>query len=153
LSDALSLSQFRKHIDGAGNSDSDYSKERWAPAVELYGSLVRTEPNIGRAWFNLGYALHFSHQHTRAITAFERALGLGYSKPNTAYNIACAYAMLNQKDAAFEWLDRAITAGFDSYGNLTRDRDLNNLKSDPRFKRFVDKAKLRDKEKSKEMSW
>lgn len=141
LSNTLSLSQFNKKRDGFGDSDRhNYSKERWAPAIVLYESFVKSEPNSGRAWFNLGYALHYSSDHAKAIGAWEHALGLGYHKPTATYNIACAYAMLNQKDAAFEWLDRAITAGFDSHGDLSWDRDLDNLRSDPRFKRFIESA-------------
>ena len=56
------------------------------------------------------------------------------------YNIACAYAMLNQKDAAFEWLDRAVKAGFNSKGDFSWDSDLDNLRSDPRFRRFIENA-------------
>jgi len=141
LSNTLSLSQFPHDKDGSSKSeDSNYSKQRWAPAIVLYQSFVSTNPNSGRAWFNLGLALHYSREHTKAISAFERAATLGYQKPTAIYNVACAYAMLNQRDAAFEWLDRALAAGFDSYGNLSWDKDLDNLKSDPRFKRFRDTA-------------
>jgi hypothetical protein len=45
--------------------------------------------------------------------------------------------MLNQRDLAFEWLNRAVDAGFDSSGKLSWDRDLDNLRSDPRFTRFA----------------
>ena len=106
----------------------------------LYESFVKSEPNSGRAWFNLGYALHYSREHDKAIEAFQQALRLGYHKPTLTYNIACAYAMLNQKDEAFEWLDRAIQAGFGSNGNLSWDPDLDSLRSDPRFKRFLNSA-------------
>lgn len=152
LSNTLSLSQFYNHdID---HSDSNYSKERWAPAIELYGSFVKTEPDNGRAWFNLGYALHYSHEHARAIEAFQRALALGYHKPISSYNVACAYAMLNQKDQAFEWLDRALKEGFTSYGNLSGDRDLEGLRSDPRFKRFAERGSYSTKARPvREYEW
>jgi tetratricopeptide (TPR) repeat protein len=146
LSNTLSLSQFNEKHDRFKDSDhSNYSKERWAPAIVLYESFVKSEPNNGRAWFNLGYALHYSREHTRAIEAFQHALALGYHKPTSIYNVACAYAMLNQRDSAFAWLDKAIEAGFDSYGDLGWDRDLDNLRSDPRFSRFIDKANYNTK--------
>ena len=138
LSDTLSLSQFYKNTDGSVKSDSfGYSKQRWAPAIEIYESFVRSEPNNGRAWFNLGYALHYSHEHERAIQAFEHARRLGYNRPTSMYNIACAYSMLNQRDLAFEWLDRAADEGYELNGYITGDRDLDNLRSDLRFKRFT----------------
>jgi tetratricopeptide (TPR) repeat protein len=152
LSSTLSLSQFYNH--DSNQSDSNYSRQRWAPAVELYSSFVKTEPNNGRAWFNLGYALHYSREHARAIEAFQHALALGYQKPTSSYDIACAYAMLNQKDAAFEWLDRAIKEGFNSSGDLSWDRDLDGLRSDPRFKRFIENAGSNTKLRAaKEYEW
>lgn len=153
LSNTLSLSQFNK-VESNDKRDfpvshwTNYSKERWAPAITLYDSFLKNEPNSGRAWFNLGYALHFSREHTRAISAFERAISLGYHKPVATYNIACAYAMLNQKDVAFEWLDRAFKVGFDSYGTLQGDDDLKNLRSDPRFRRFAEASAHSKKQRS-----
>jgi tetratricopeptide (TPR) repeat protein len=150
LSNTLSLSQFNGNRDRFRDSgNSNYSKERWAPAIALYESFVKSEPNNGRGWFNLGYALHYSHEHTKAIEAFELALSLGYHKPVSTYNIACAYAMLNQRDAAFTWLDRAIEAGFDSYGSLSQDRDLDSLRSDPRFRPFLDRANYNTRVRTK----
>ena len=150
LSKTLSLSQFNEHRDSYNDSDnSNYSKERWAPAIALYQSFLKSEPNNGRAWFNLGYAFHYSREHTKAIEAFEHAIALGYHKPVTTYNIACAYSMLNQIDAAFTWLNRAVEAGFDSYGSLSGDRDLDNLRSDPRFKPFLDRGNYNTKVRTK----
>ncbi|MEK6286964.1 MAG: tetratricopeptide repeat protein [Acidobacteriota bacterium] len=136
LSGLLTLSQF----SGQESERSQYSKQRWAPAVHKYESFLRNEPNNGRGWFNLGYALHFSSEHTKAIEAFERAIQFGYRPPTSMYNIACAHAMMNHRDAAFDWLDKAVKADFDIGGYIHGDEDLNNLRSDPRFKRFLELA-------------
>ena len=50
------------------------------------------------------------------------------------YNTACAYARAGQKDAAFEWLQKARAAGFDLKKYLDDDEDLAGLRSDPRFR-------------------
>lgn len=136
LSRILSLSQFNAKED----NDSNYSKARWAPAIKLYDSFVQQHPDNGRGWFNLGWALHFSSEHARAVTAFERAVGIGYRTPTSTYNVACAHAMMNNRDAAFEWLDKAVAADFDIGGYARSDKDLDNLRSDPRFKKFLDIA-------------
>lgn len=136
LSRVLSISQFTK----GEFSGSQYSKERWSPAVKTYESFLRTEPGNGRGWFNLGYALHYSGEHVRAIQAFEQAIQLGYRKPTSLYNIACGYSMMGNRDAAFAWLDKAVDAGFEVGGYIRGDQDLDSLRSDPRFKRFLDMA-------------
>ncbi|MFY9609603.1 MAG: tetratricopeptide repeat protein [Blastocatellia bacterium] len=136
LSGVLSLSQFS---DKEFNN-SNYSKRRWVPAIKLYDSFVKDHPDNGRGWFNLGYALHFSSEHARAVEAFERAVRFGYRTPTSMYNVACAHAMMNNRDAAFEWLDKAVAADFDIDGYVMGDDDLDYLRSDPRFKKFLDMA-------------
>ncbi|HWO00475.1 MAG TPA: tetratricopeptide repeat protein [Blastocatellia bacterium] len=146
LSRTLSLSQF----NNVGSDGSQYSKQRWAPAIKLYQSFVREQPNNGRGWFDLGYALHYSSEHAKAAEAFERAVRLGYRTPTSMYNVACAQSMMNHRDAAFEWLDKAVAAGFELGGYVRQDEDLDNLRSDPRFKRFLEMADEGDKDKEKQ---
>lgn len=145
LSRVLSLSQFNsKEFNG-----SQYSKQRWAPAIKTYEGFLRDNPANGRGWFNLGYALHFSSEHARAVHAFEQAVRFGYRKPTATYNVACAYSMMGNRDAAFEWLEKAADAGFDLGDYILADDDLNNLRSDPRFKRFSRMAEDEHKDKHK----
>ena len=145
LSRVLSLSQF----NGQGFDGSQYSKQRWAPAIKTYETFLRENPNNGRAWFNLGYALHFSSEHTRAIHAFGQAIQFGYRKPTSTYNVACGYSMMGNRDAAFEWLEKSVDAGFEIEGYIHGDDDLDNLRSDPRFKRFSQMAEAEHKHKEK----
>ena len=144
MSRVLSLSQFNND----GSHDSQYSKSRWAPAVRLYESFLRDQPNNGRAWFNLGYALHYSREHSKAIEAFQRAIEHGYREPTSMYNIACANAMMRNPDAAFEWLDKSVQAGFEVEQYLEHDEDLDSLRSDPRFRRYAEMGKDRRKHSS-----
>jgi tetratricopeptide (TPR) repeat protein len=136
LSRDLSLSGFNKDSLNGLN----YSKQRWEPAIEHFESFLRGAPDSGRGWFNLGFALHYSSEHARAIEAFKRAIQLGYRNPTAMYNIACGYAMMNRRDEAFEWLDKSVEAGFEVGGYVYGDRDLDNLRADSRFKRFKNMA-------------
>lgn len=139
----LSLSQF----NDKESHDTNYSKKRWAPAIKLYESFLREQPNNGHAWFNFAYALHYSSEHARAVEGFERAAQLGYRKPTSMYNVACAHAMLNHRDAAFEWLEKALAADFEIGNYVEDDTDLDSLRSDPRFKKFLDIARDQNKDK------
>jgi tetratricopeptide (TPR) repeat protein len=143
MSRFLSLSQAVSDSNDGGN----YSKVRWAPAIKRYETYLKENPNSGRAWFNLGYALHYSSEHARAIEAFERAIQLDYKPPTSMYNIACANSMMGRKDAAFEWLGRAVQANFDLENYIQGDEDLDNLRTDPRFARFMERSDDRHKDK------
>ena len=78
-----------------------------------------------------------------AVESFQKALELGYRKPTTMYNLACAFAMLDRKDQAFEWLFKSLEAGFNSDGMLRSDEDLDNLRGDPRFRKALAIAKTK----------
>jgi hypothetical protein len=49
------------------------------------------------------------------------------------YNIALIYGALNDKDRAFEWLEKAMDARVVMVRSLRYDTDLDVLKGDPRY--------------------
>lgn len=64
---------------------------------------------------------------------------LGYREPTSAYNLACAYAKLGQRDLAIKWLEQAEAKGFDLGNYIDHDDDLDALRSDPRFRAMRDR--------------
>ena len=72
--------------------------------------------------------------------AIERGKGFGHFH-HTAYHIACAYALMNKQDEAIEWLESAASGGFPCYVLFDTDRNLNNLRQNPRFQEFMNKRK------------
>lgn len=53
--------------------------------------------------------------------------------PSAAYNVACAYARLNQPKESLEWLKTAKDAGFEDLKLLQEDKDLDSLRATPEF--------------------
>lgn len=94
LAEDLDLDRFRhgwshghdKHRHGHG---SEYSAERWAPAVDFYRDFVDRNPGLVAGWFNLGYALHYSERLEEAVDVFRRAQELGFRPATSTYNVAC----------------------------------------------------------------
>ena len=62
------------------------------------------------------------------------------------YNLACAHALAGHKDEAFAWLDKAFANGFDSWGLIRSDADLDDIRYDPRFRKYLDLARARERE-------
>ncbi len=54
-------------------------------------------------------------------------------KPLVWYNLACSYARLGRADQAFDSLDHAVALGYRDAHGMRSDRDLDSLKTDPRF--------------------
>ena len=58
----------------------------------------------------VGFASLAGDRAEAAADAFRKSLELGYRTPTTMYNLACVYARLDQKDAAFDWLFKVVAA-------------------------------------------
>jgi serine/threonine protein kinase/tetratricopeptide (TPR) repeat protein len=72
--------------------------------------------------------------------AVERGKGFGHFH-HSAYNIACAYALMKKPEQAIKWLETAADDGFPCYPLFERDTNLDSLRQDPRFITFLEKQK------------
>ena len=127
----LRLQPTNNFIANMLKDDSD-----WADTLPRFRSMTQKYPNLGRSWFNLGFASLQAAQNQESINAFKRALNLNYRTSTTMSNIACGYARSNQNDAAMEWLQKARSNGFQLCNYIDNDDDLNSLRSDPRFRQL-----------------
>ena len=158
-SDLASLgnqAEFRRMLQLADELTIDYPKgdqsdpEDWKTSLAKSEAAADRHPELGRAWFNLGYVQIRAGHSESALQSFQRALDKGYRRPTTMYNLACASAQIGDADAALRWLGKAEAAGMDM-GNLRNDEDLDPLHSDPRFQAMVsqlrkDSVKGKDKD-------
>ena len=55
------------------------------------------------------------------------------------YNMACSYALANNKDKAFESLNKSIDNGFTSKQQIEGDADLISLRDDPPYKAILER--------------
>lgn len=60
---------------------------------------------------------------------------------HTTYNIACAYALLNNHEEALKWLRYTAEDGFPCYPMFEKDPNLNSLRNDDRFMSFMSEVK------------
>ena len=83
-------------------------------------------------------------EFTRAKEAIQKAeqRGKGYGHfHHTAYNIGCAYALMNQPEDAVRWLRTAAETGFPCYPAFQNDPTLANIRSEPQFQKFLDEQR------------
>jgi len=65
-------------------------------------------------------------------------IGRGYAHfHHTSYNIASAYALMNQPEQAMKWLQVTADEGFPCYPLFEGDANLDNLREDVRFISFM----------------
>ena len=115
------------------DADRAFDDDRWGEAVDAYTHLATLLPGDGGIQSRLGYALFHADRYAEAGQAFARQLDLDHEPETAAYNLACAHALVGQKDKAIAQLERAVELGYDNAQHLLRDDDLENLREMPAF--------------------
>lgn len=113
-----------------------YQAQKWTEAARAFEAVTKAEPANGRAWLRLGGSLHQLGRYEQAVSALQRAVEI-LKGPIAMYNLASAYARLGDKEKAFEWLNKALNAGFPQVSLLQQDDDLVSLRNDARFKEVL----------------
>lgn len=67
--------------------------------------------------------------------------------PTVCYNLACLYAIQGKKEEALKYFTRAVEGGYDDLYWLEKDKELDNIRGLPEFKKLIEKIKA---EKSQE---
>ncbi len=91
-------------------------------------------------YLNLGRSLYY----VRDFKASAKYYGLALQVEPTGqdfYNQACSFALANEKDHAFESLNKAVENGFNSKQQFEGDEDLVSLRADPRYKVLLEKLR------------
>jgi hypothetical protein len=64
-----------------------------------------------------------------------------YLLGNIYYNLTCIYSLLNNKASALTYLKKAIDAGYNDYGHVQLDTDLDNIRNEKEFLELNKKLK------------
>jgi len=83
------------------------------------------------------YQAYRAHDYARALGIAEKMHAQKPDDVQTLYNLACLTCLLGQKEKAYEWLDRAVEAGFRDVDRLVRDDDLKTIRAEDRFRAIV----------------
>lgn len=92
---------------------------------------------LRREYVRTGMTAYTEGNYEKAILEFKNALNIDSTDAPVAYNIACCYSLLNEKDSAITWIERTIKLG--SY-MFARDRDFDNIRESSEFQNLVFKA-------------
>lgn len=116
------------------DAEAKTAAKEWKEAASLWQLVVEINPVNAGFWRQLGSALYQGKDYRRAIPAYEKALELRAGFPSdSAYNIACCYALLGEKEKAIQWLEKSFDLGYRHLPDAQQDPDLKSLRGDPRF--------------------
>ncbi len=94
--------------------------------------------------FEKSNKLHSEGAYSDAIEGFRKIAGefpkteIGVS---SAYNVACGYALLGERENALGWLEKAVEMGWKDVAHIEKDSDLHSLRGEERYKKLVAKLK------------
>jgi adenylate cyclase len=119
------------------------SKEAARLGLQLAERELALHPDDPRPAHLGAGALFELGEMERAREWVARALAIDPDDPLTLYNVACGYTKLGEFDAAFEMLERSIRGGGPELANWVKhDSDLDGLRSDPRYQKFIESVGL-----------
>jgi len=81
----------------------------------------------------LGHLYTQGGRHRDGLAVDRRLVALKPRDPIAHYNYACSLALLKQTSRAFAALKKAVVLGYRDLAHLEQDRDLENLRGDPRW--------------------
>ena len=96
--------------------------------------VVAIGPNAGNPHY-----LPAPTSENRALAWLRRARELDATGSATLYNVACALAMLGERDEALDALEQAVSVGFGHRTWFEQDPDLAPIRDDPRFTALLER--------------
>lgn len=110
-------------------------------AVTEFKAAIASSPSPD-AYANLGASYMQLGKLNLAMVELEKAEAMDPDHTLTLYNLTALHSLNDDSDLALEYLDRALTSGFDNYDSLRFDPDLNNLRGEPEFRSILEKHKV-----------
>lgn len=109
-------------------------QQKFTEAAEILQAIVEREPDNPQAWFSLGVARHSAGDLESALTAHLKATAYQQTAARAMYNAGMAYALMGDKDKAFEWLEKSLATGSLNMTNIAFDSDAETLRDDIRYR-------------------
>jgi len=122
----------------AGLGRKEEAEQASRQLLELLPNYLLQNPDDSRARMYYAITLAENGLKEDAIREGDKALELSPGDPMMLYNCACLYSQLGEVDRAVDTLRQAIAGGYENFGWMKHDPDLNALREHPGFIAMVD---------------
>ena len=102
-------------------------------------AVPRRHPDDARALYLGAYSHAKVGNESTAHDWAVRALDADRNEPAVAYNVACVFVMLGNREKALELLEMAVDMGFGYREWLKNDPSLSSLHDEPRFNKLLER--------------
>jgi len=129
--DGLAFNLF-KPFDFPQPKDTDFE-------IQFCKEILRANAHHFEALVLLGDAYTRNGEYQKGLEMDLRLSRLRPENKHVRYNLACSYALTGQNDKAILNLNKAVELGYRDVEQLREDKDLEPIKSDPRFQSLIKK--------------
>jgi superkiller protein 3 len=103
-------------------------------AIEALEKAIEVDNTYAFAHYDLGTVLSkIPGREDEAMESFHRAIVLDQNEPHPYYAITCIQALRNNKEPAFEFLEKTLEKGFTDWSDFDANTDLDNIRKDERY--------------------
>jgi tetratricopeptide (TPR) repeat protein len=115
--------------------------KRYQEAENYFAQATKVDPSCIEGWYDRGVNLAKMKKKSQARACFVKILKRDPKHAYAFYQLACLDALERKRDSAFRNLALAVDRGLRALDRVRRDRDLNSLRSDPRWKALMTRMK------------
>jgi tetratricopeptide (TPR) repeat protein len=120
------------------NRGNTYNKlEKYDEALADFNRSLELRPDDPSTLNNRGITYTKLKKYDEALADFNRSLELRPDHPSTLYNLACLLSLWGKPNDALTYLKKAIDKDKQCQEDAKTDKDFDNIKDDPRFKKLV----------------
>ncbi len=104
-------------------------------------SAIDLDPTRPEAYNGVGVTYYARSDYEKALFWYKKSLEVNPDFQDAFYNMACIYALMKKNQLAIRYLNIALLNGYVEHQVMEQDADLQNLRSDPRYKEILDRMK------------
>jgi tetratricopeptide (TPR) repeat protein len=105
--------------------------------IDFFTGILERHPNYLDVLRVHGNNLTLRGRYLEGLQIDKRLVNLRPSDALAHYNLACSFALLRKKEQSLKALRQAIELGYRDFRYILEDRDLENIRSDPRFRQLL----------------
>jgi tetratricopeptide (TPR) repeat protein len=83
-------------------------------------------------------------KYKESIECFNQILAKHPNATEPLYNVACAYALMNNKEQAIYYLGQAVKSGFSERQHIEHDPDMDNIRSEKGYQKIMENLKKKE---------
>lgn len=105
--------------------------------LNFFESILKRHPNYVEMLRCHAKNLAAVKRYSESAMLDRRIIQLCPTDSLAYYNLACLYSLMHKVELAIHSLRRALELGYDDFDFIKKDRDLDTIRQDPRYRQLI----------------